>query len=675
MPGPRLDLVVPVFNALRETRNCLRTVRRFAPPWARVIVINDGSDAVTTAWLREQSGFTLLENAENLGFVKTANRGLTYSDAPYVCLLNSDTLLTEGALERMVARLDREPGIGMCCPLSNEAVNLSVKLPPGENVFSFASKVTRSSPALYPDAVTIVGFCLLIRREVLSTLGVLDEAFGRGYCEETDLHYRARAAGWRCVVADDTFVYHRKGASFRDGDERMWANMKLLMSRWQALHEKELAAFDAKNALGAVRDVATYEWTAKDPAKAVPYDVLFVLPMMGVFGGVADVLELANALVLEGLNAGVVLLEEIPHRIDLELFFRPLQLAPEHFVKDVPDTMVLVATAYQTVPPVAAAAARRPGMQTAYFVQDYEGWFETDGVDYVSKTYDLIPRLTTISTWLSKEIGRRHGHSSAVVPMSADPEHFYPRGERPVSPVRVVAMLRVDERRGAKELIGALEAVFAKSAPGAIEVVLFGSAPVPRGVRFPFEHRGILTRDSVATILASAHVVVDPSHFQGFGLVGLEGMASGACCVLTRSGGAGEYAVDGVNCIEVEPKSVDALAAGILRAVTDSALRERQGAEGRKTALGFTWKGAARRYREFLAGLPKATAKSPSESAALELLWTEILRQRKAPPPPPAPGSFEDRKALVKQSLAHAVRRVRARLSARRPGVPPGRDT
>ncbi len=127
----KLDLVIPVHNALRATRDCLRTARAHAPAWARIVVVNDSSDARTTEWLRAQEGITLLENPVNLGFVKSANRGLLFSDAPYVCLLNSDTLLTPGALERMVERLDREPGIGMCCPLSNSAVNLSVADPAG----------------------------------------------------------------------------------------------------------------------------------------------------------------------------------------------------------------------------------------------------------------------------------------------------------------------------------------------------------------------------------------------------------------------------------------------------------------------------------------------------------------------------------------------------------------
>lgn len=624
-PPVRCDLVVPVYNALRSVRSCLASVRRHAPAWARVIVVNDGSDARTTEWLRAQTGFVLLENDGNLGFVKTANRGLRHSDAPYVCLLNSDTLLTEGALERMVARLDADPSIGLCCPLSNAAMNLSVAIPEGEDVFSFARRVARSSPAVYPDVTTVVGFCLLVRRAVVDALGVFDEAFGRGYCEETDYHYRARAAGWRCVVADDVFVYHRKGASFADGDAGMWANMGLLMSRWKERHDAELAEFDRRDELSAVRERATGRWIAPDPEPPEPFDVLFVLPMMGVFGGVADVLELANALVLDGVRAGVAVLERLDREIEMELFFRPLHVAPGRLRDDLPPTKVLVATSYQTAAHVAAAAARRPGTQTAYFVQDYEGWFGGDGPEYVAKTYDLVPRLTAISTWLAREIESRHGHRAVVVPMSGDPETFYPRGDRPARPVRVVAMLRPDERRGIRYLLPAMAEVAKR--PG-VEVVFFGGHRVPQEDSFPHRHLGVLNREEVAALLASAHVVVDPSIFQGFGLVGLEAMASGAACVLTESGGVSEYAVANENALLVPVKDAPALVSAVLRLVDDPALRERLGRAGVETARRFTWSRAATIFRDFLAALPAAEPASPPERAALDLLVDEMEKSR-----------------------------------------------
>ena len=316
--------------------------------------------------------------------MKTANRGLLFSDAPWVCLLNSRHAPHGGSPRAHGGALREGPGDRPLLPALGQRREPLRKLPPGADVFSFARRVARTSPARYPDATTIVGHCLLVRREVIRTLGVFDEIFGRGYCEETDLHYRARAAGWRCVVADDTWIHHRQGASFPDSDARIAANLRILMSRWKDRHEKELAEFNRRNELGAVRDAATFEWTLPDTEPAAPYDVLFVLPLLGIYGGVADVLELANALVLQGVRAGVVVLETVPPEIEIELFFRPLRLSAAEFLERCPPAKLLVATGYQTAAHVAAAAATR-GIQTAYFVQDYEGWFGLDSPEYVAK--------------------------------------------------------------------------------------------------------------------------------------------------------------------------------------------------------------------------------------------------------------------------------------------------
>jgi len=124
-------------------------------------------------------------------------------------------------------------------------------------------------------------------------------------------------------------------------------------------------------------------------------------------------------------------------------------------------------------------------------------------------------------------------------------------------------------------------------------------------------------------LLSTVHVVIDPSLFQGFGLIGLEGMASGAACVLTASGGVGEYAVDDVNALMVPPRDSGALAAGIRRLLADPALRERLSAAGVATARRFTWKLTATRFRAFMDGLPPAREVPPGERAALELLAFE----------------------------------------------------
>ena len=266
----------------------------------------------------------------------------------------------------------------------------------------------------------------------------------------------------------------------------------------------------------------------------------------------------------------------------MELFFRPLRLSAAEFLERCPPAKLLVATGYQTAAHVAAAAASR-GIQTAYFVQDYEGWFGFDSPEYVARTYDLIPRIVTISTWIAREIETRHGHVATPIPISADPDVYYPRGDRPAAPpVRIAAMLRQDERRGMRFLLPALAEV--ANRPD-VEIVLFGHATVPADApRFRHAHLGTLQRDAVPKLLSTVHVVVDPSLFQGFGLIGLEGMASGAACVLTDSGGVSEYAVDDVNALVVPPRDSGALAAAIRRLLDDPALRERLAAAGVETA-------------------------------------------------------------------------------------------
>ena len=71
---------------------------------------------------------------------------------------------------------------------------------------------------LLPEVITGVGFCMYVTRQALDLCGLLDEeTFGRGYGEEVDFCLRASRLGLRHLVEDSTFVYHRGGVSFGDG--------------------------------------------------------------------------------------------------------------------------------------------------------------------------------------------------------------------------------------------------------------------------------------------------------------------------------------------------------------------------------------------------------------------------------------------------------------------------
>jgi GT2 family glycosyltransferase/glycosyltransferase involved in cell wall biosynthesis len=257
---PSVDIVLCVYNHPDLVANCVESVqeRTHYLRW-RLLLLDDGSDDFTREVIRgyaaKDSRIQLLVNAENLGFVGTANRGMQFSDADYVVLLNSDTVMSPGWLGKLVAVAQSDPRIGMVNPLSNEFVNLSVPMAPGASFLAMNELLEGHGPEGAFDIVTAVGYCLLIRRKALQELGYFDEVFGRGYCEDTDLHMRFTTHGWRVVAAPDTYVYHLGHGSFSTAvaAQRYRDNIKLFRQRWGEQYDRDYQAFLAADRLGAIR--------------------------------------------------------------------------------------------------------------------------------------------------------------------------------------------------------------------------------------------------------------------------------------------------------------------------------------------------------------------------------------------------------------------------------------
>ncbi len=122
----RVDIVVPVFNALEDVVKCLQSIKmRKDGLIVRTIVVNDGSDSETTTWLKSfcdgDETFYLIEHNGNKGYTKAVNSGLRASTAPYVVALNSDTIVTRGWIKGLVRCIKSDPKIGIVGPLSNAA--------------------------------------------------------------------------------------------------------------------------------------------------------------------------------------------------------------------------------------------------------------------------------------------------------------------------------------------------------------------------------------------------------------------------------------------------------------------------------------------------------------------------------------------------------------------------
>jgi GT2 family glycosyltransferase len=260
-----VDIVVCVHNALEDVRLCLESAWDCLRPGHRLILVNDLSDEATTAYLRDfaagRPSVTLIENEQNLGYTRSANRGLAAGTAPFRIMLNSDTIVSPNWALKLLDTARSSDRIGIVGPLSNAAGAQSIPrikntgdntainpLPNGLGPADLDLACEAWSLADPVPRVPLVhGFCLGVRSEVIDAIGLFDEEnFKLFYGEENDYCLRARAAGFELAVATNTFVFHRKSRSI-DAERRVVQ----MAEAWKRLRD----LYGAERILAAHRQV------------------------------------------------------------------------------------------------------------------------------------------------------------------------------------------------------------------------------------------------------------------------------------------------------------------------------------------------------------------------------------------------------------------------------------
>lgn len=192
----------------------------------RLLVINDSPgdrdvQQVLESFARRHAYVMALENETNLGFVKTANRGLAIAcrDGRDAILVNADTETFKDTLKNLMEAAYSDPQIGFASPRSNNASLCSLPHlnsdPAADQTESYRRWhiLSRTLPPFH-FVPTAVGFYLYVKHAVIANFGYLDTEFGVGYQEENDLIFRANKVGYRAVLANKAFAYHAGSASF-----------------------------------------------------------------------------------------------------------------------------------------------------------------------------------------------------------------------------------------------------------------------------------------------------------------------------------------------------------------------------------------------------------------------------------------------------------------------------
>lgn len=247
-----VNIIVPIYNAYEFTEECIKSVIRNTDLNKHTLVlINDKSpdEKILPMILKyrdenKDKQIVVLDNEQNLGFVKTVNKGMQYSEND-VILLNSDTEVTKNWIEKIQICAYSNEYIATVTPLTNNGTIASVPnfgvdndLPKNMTLEEYAEMIEKSSKSRYPELTTGNGFCMYIKREVIDELGLFDdETFGRGYGEENDFCYRALDHGYTNVLCDDTFIYHKGTQSFKK--ENLTASRAALIDEHMNLLRKK----------------------------------------------------------------------------------------------------------------------------------------------------------------------------------------------------------------------------------------------------------------------------------------------------------------------------------------------------------------------------------------------------------------------------------------------------
>ena len=228
-----VDVVIPVYAGHDETVACIQSVIRSVNSTRREIVVVDdcSPDPKLRAALRnlERAGsITLITNLANLGFPGAANTGMALHPDRDVILLNADTLVPRGWIDRLRGAAYRASNTGSVTPLSNRAticsypeINKDNDLPGDIGWEALDRLCAEVNPAIAVELPTAVGFCVYLKRAMLREVGLFNaERWKRGYGEENELCILAAARGWKHLLAADTFVVHHGAVSFGANDRR-----------------------------------------------------------------------------------------------------------------------------------------------------------------------------------------------------------------------------------------------------------------------------------------------------------------------------------------------------------------------------------------------------------------------------------------------------------------------
>lgn len=216
----KTSIILLTYNKLDYTKECIESIRRYTDLNSyEIIIVDNASTDGTVDWLKQQSDIKTIFNEENVGFPKGCNQGIDLSTGENILFLNNDVIVTKNWLTNLLTCLHSSEQIGAVGPVTNSAAYYSTIPIQYRNIremHNFAAQHNKSNQRMWKERLKLIGFCMLIKRDVVDKIGLMDERFSPGNFEDDDYSLRIRQAGYKLMLCSDTFIHHYGSISWKD---------------------------------------------------------------------------------------------------------------------------------------------------------------------------------------------------------------------------------------------------------------------------------------------------------------------------------------------------------------------------------------------------------------------------------------------------------------------------
>lgn len=546
------DILIPAFNSPHVLRDLLQSLEKNTNRafLGHIWIGDDASDAFTKEaidqLIKESSlPITCIHHPQNLGFGANCSDLFHRSQTSHCILLNTDTLVPPGWIERMMAPFEKDPTIALATPLSTNAAEHTVRLRPGQTWLD-ADKERAAHDPRYPDSPTAIAFCMAVdRRQIIQAgMSLFDPKYGRGYGEDTDLHFRVLAQGWRSVLIDNLVVHHIGGASFNalpDIEALRERSHSLFFEQWGDDYRKLRTRWRRLDLFNRVRSTVRRLKSQRPPA--APFDALFILPTTNPrYGGIWFACTLIASLIASGKRVGVFVEEEHIPAWTKQFGFEPWTRRKD-VLAFVASAGCVVGTAESTLPMMHAFAAQFQ-CPPVLLLQGMEVAFRSGHNVATFRTYQKLPHILCVSEALADYMKLLNPAAQIThLASGPDPLAFYPYSVPRTPRTVAIALNRTPEKGTAQ----AIETALLLKERG-FSLTFFGwdaaffDIPSNLGTVIEKTDRAVL-----ADLFSRTEFLIDHSFAEGLGLLPLEAAFCGCIPIIAPHGGPEYVFTDNVD--------------------------------------------------------------------------------------------------------------------------------